>query len=440
MKKRQHLQSPAWFPYPSSWLKALILAWWIAGINLTIDRLAIAPYLLTQFAENREFSIVVLMGILLLQIPAIALVHHLFSLFFHLFIPQFILPVYGKAWYGLKKRLPRQLKSRLKSKRKSRRSPSAKKRSFAIFPRLINWWAGLYSWLVFILSTIIAVTLYTLLLPWFELSYERIIFNYKHFWETDNFYQVSLWISLILIWITAAAILYQIESLFKQKIIWQNSVLTAPQKLKNKNIEETVPIVVELNKNNLRGKSGKNKSTIDIHIKLPEEEVLTRETLRKIARVSVRDRRRINSSNSAAWKQIFVLLIVAILAGGIYGIYQRENSVITSNVSPQNNVISTKVIEKPREKPSPPPSQTTVLPPPDPFSMAVNRATNASEMTQQASTRIEWEAVASQWQDAVELMKVVPAFHPNYRVARQKAIEYQYNANYARRVAANSRE
>ena len=451
MKKRQNLQFPAWFPDPSSWLKAVILAWWMAGIALTIERMAVWHYLLTQFGENRELLVVFFMGILLLQIPAIALIHHLLGLFFHGFFPRFILPPLNYGWQGLKKMLSPQSKSRLKGKQKPWRSPLVNKRSTGIFPTLINWWAGLYSWLVFILSTIIAVTLYTLLLPWFDLSYERIIFNYKHLWETDNFYQFSLWISFALIWITAAAILYQIERSFKLKISAKKSILNTSSASTTETIGETVPIVVELNNIKSQGKAGKNTSTIDIHIKLSEAEIFAGNNIKKVARVSLGDRCQMKSMDSAAWKPILALLTIAVLAGGIYGVYLRQNSrkaVEIILVSSPNNLPNKKeekkeespATSKPVEKPLPFPSQTAVLPPPDPFAMAVNRATNAAEMTQQANSRIEWEAVASQWQDAVELMKVVPAFHPNYRVARQKAIEYQFNANYARRVAANSRE
>ncbi|MDT9341995.1 hypothetical protein VV11_022295 [Trichodesmium erythraeum 21-75] len=65
-------------------------------------------------------------------------------------------------------------------------------------------------------------------------------------------------------------------------------------------------------------------------------------------------------------------------------------------------------------------TKTIVLPPPDPFILAVNRAMNAAEMAQSAQSKIEWEAVASQWQDATELMKIVPPSHPKYKKARKK--------------------
>lgn len=209
---------------------------------------------------------------------------------------------------------------------------------------------------------------------------------------------------------------------------------------------ERVPIVVEFNRGKKGGKTDKKTSTIDIHIKLPESQVLSRKNGIKRANTFIQSGGKLSSGNSGRWRTLLTFFTISVLAAGIYGLYLNSkkadvaarvsspgsSQVISANVSP--------VTPKPLVKPSPLPSQTAVLAPPDPFKMAVNRAINAAEMTQKASSRIDWEAVASQWQDAVELMKVVPAFHPNYGVARQKAIEYQYNANYARRVAANSRE
>lgn len=227
MKYLKNIDLPSWFPYPSSWLKAVILAWFVTGIAFTTDRMAMGDYLLAKLGENRELLVVFSLGILLLFIPAIALFHHLLHLFFHRFIPEFILPTFRGTLAAIKKRSSRESKVKLKTSQKTRRSPAINNYSTAILPTLINWWAGLYSWLVFILSTILAVTLYTLLLPWFDLSYETISFNYNQIWETKSFYQFSLWVSFALIWITTAAILDHIEHLFKLKISSIKPILTA---------------------------------------------------------------------------------------------------------------------------------------------------------------------------------------------------------------------
>ena len=117
-------------------------------------------------------------------------------------------------------------------------------------------------------------------------------------------------------------------------------------------------------------------------------------------------------------------------------------SAITKEVNPKNSKVTgikTKPspIYSPTKKSLSIPTTTIVLPPPDPFTLAVNRALNAAEMAQSAKSQIEWEAVASQWQDATELMKIVPPSHPKYKEARKKVKEYQNYADYAIRVGKN---
>ncbi|MDY6805651.1 MAG: hypothetical protein SXA11_17840 [Cyanobacteriota bacterium] len=456
MKHLKNVRLPSWFPYPSSWLKAVILAWLVTGIAFTTDRMAIVDYSLAKFGENRELLVVFSLGILLVFIPAIALFHYLLHLFFHCFIPEFILPTLRRTWRVIKKRSFSQYKATLKNTKKHGRSPEINNYSTGILPTLINWWAGLYTWLVFILSTIIAVTVYTLLLSWFDLSYETISLNYNQIWETKNFYQFSLWLSFALIWITAAAILYHIEHLFKLKLIVEipifdtSNIEAENMVIANNNYEDidwnNLPVRVQINNSKKGRKSANKTSTIDIHIKLPESQVLSGKNGRKRAKASIQYGGKLSSGNWGRWRTLLAVFTISVLAAGIYGLYLNSKKAdVTAEVSSPgssqvSSAIASPVTPKPSVQPSPLPSGTAVLAPPDPFKMAVNRASNAAEMTQTASSRIEWEAVASQWQDAVELMKVVPAFHPNYAVARQKAIEYQYNANYARRVAANSRE
>lgn len=456
MKHLKNVRLPSWFPYPSSWLKAVILAWLVTGIALTIDGMAIVDNSLAKLGENRELLVVFSLGSLLMFIPAIALFHHLLHLFFHCFIPEFILPTLRRTWHLIKKRSFSESKARLKNQKQHRRSPQINNYSTAILPTLINWWAGLYTWLVFILSTIIAVTVYTLLLPWFDLSYETINLNYNQIWETKNLDRFSLWLSFALIWITTAAILYHIEHLFKlkltvEKLIFDSSNIDVPDMvIASNDLDDmdwqNLPIQVKINNDKKGSKSANKTSTIDIHIQLAESQLLSGKNGIKRANTSILYGSKLSSGNWVRWRTLLTVFTISVLAAGMYGLYlnSKKTDVAAEVPSPGSSqvisAIADPVTPKPSAKPSPVPSKTAVLAPPDPFKMAVNRASNAAEMTQKASSRIEWEAVASQWQDAVELMKVVPAFHPNYGVARQKAIEYQYNANYARRVAANSRE
>lgn len=65
------------------------------------------------------------------------------------------------------------------------------------------------------------------------------------------------------------------------------------------------------------------------------------------------------------------------------------------------------------------------------FRWAVNRAMNAAELTQTASSKDEWSTVSAWWEEAIELMKAVPKSHPKYQLAQDKIQEYQQKLTYA---------
>lgn len=66
------------------------------------------------------------------------------------------------------------------------------------------------------------------------------------------------------------------------------------------------------------------------------------------------------------------------------------------------------------------------------FSDAVRTATNASELTQSATTVFDWAVVASLWESAISLMSSVPESSPNKLVSQEKIEEYKSYLNYAR--------
>ncbi|MEG3833328.1 hypothetical protein QUA46_02805 [Microcoleus sp. MON2_D6] len=82
------------------------------------------------------------------------------------------------------------------------------------------------------------------------------------------------------------------------------------------------------------------------------------------------------------------------------------------------------------------PAPKAAAPKPDSWREAVNTAQKAAISAQTAQSQNEWIAVASQWQQAVKLMRAVPSTSPNYQKAQQKAAEYQANLIVANRRAA----
>ncbi|MEP6516989.1 hypothetical protein [Microcoleus vaginatus] len=82
------------------------------------------------------------------------------------------------------------------------------------------------------------------------------------------------------------------------------------------------------------------------------------------------------------------------------------------------------------------PAPKAAAPKPDSWREAVNTAQKAAISAQTAQSQNEWIAVASEWQQAVKLMRAVPSTSPNYQKAQQKAAEYQANLIVANRRAA----
>ncbi|MBD2577523.1 hypothetical protein [Oscillatoria sp. FACHB-1406] len=71
----------------------------------------------------------------------------------------------------------------------------------------------------------------------------------------------------------------------------------------------------------------------------------------------------------------------------------------------------------------------------DPFAEAVKSATTAAQLAQVAKTSSDWQLVAQQWQTAATLMNSVPSDRVQFNLARQKAVEYEKNFQYARKNA-----
>ncbi len=71
----------------------------------------------------------------------------------------------------------------------------------------------------------------------------------------------------------------------------------------------------------------------------------------------------------------------------------------------------------------------------NPWYFGVKSAQSAAQKAQTAKTKSEWNAVATDWQKAVDLMKKVPESDPNYQTAQTKVLEYQNNLDIAKQRA-----
>ncbi|WP_042891964.1 hypothetical protein, partial [Anaplasma marginale] len=166
-----------------------------------------------------------------------------------------------------------------------------------------------------------------------------------------------------------------------------------------------------------KGKLSKKDGSLDIHIMLPGIKSIDDRGGRNILNFYLEEQPIVSAKRKTKLGQrLLILLLIPIVAFGIYGFYKwqsdRESGVVSSLTSPiASPVISEtqKILEKSREpsalltpiaspsaKLSPPASissKTAVLPPPDPYKLAINRATNAAIMAQSAKLKVEWEAV-----------------------------------------------
>ncbi|MBO0348411.1 hypothetical protein J0895_04690 [Phormidium pseudopriestleyi FRX01] len=67
----------------------------------------------------------------------------------------------------------------------------------------------------------------------------------------------------------------------------------------------------------------------------------------------------------------------------------------------------------------------------DPFERAVATAETASQLTKSAFSLYDWNAIASQWQEAIALLQTVPPTHSKHPLVAQKITAYQTALDYA---------
>ncbi|MDF5729826.1 MAG: hypothetical protein PUP92_17900 [Rhizonema sp. PD38] len=165
------------FPYPGSWLSALLLSVLMTGFVALIKHNDLLLNFTTKWLDKPEVFTIILIIILILPIPALALFHHFFL--------SRVIPTI----------------------------PGEKINHQGLFPGLISWWESLYSWLVLILSTLSATLFCTPLLPLFKLDYETIVF-------AESQFSRNIQVIFAIVWLLSATLFYQIEYLFKLRLIY----------------------------------------------------------------------------------------------------------------------------------------------------------------------------------------------------------------------------
>lgn len=174
------MKYPRWFPYPSSWLDAILLTLLTAGIIRVIEVVLKVGAISSYALEDMKPFLFCLFIALLSPIPIIAWVHHLIHLL-------------------LSKGAPKLQNSEMANTK-------------GLFPSLLSWWEGLWSWTVMTLSfiTIMAAIL---------LTYKLFNFDPQIYIQgsIDRYKQFELFIFSV--WLLTSAYLYQIAHLVEQKLL-----------------------------------------------------------------------------------------------------------------------------------------------------------------------------------------------------------------------------
>lgn len=172
-----------WFPYPSSWIKALSLIIFLNVIVFIVRITLISSFRISVFINSPHLLVLFGTFALLTPIPIIAFTHHVL----HLFLSKYISAI---------------------------QTPEMKNtRGMKI--QIFSWWEGLYGWLVIIISIMIATAVSTFLLPLFDLDFSIEVSQYT------SYQKQIITIFGILILVTSA-LLYQFEYCFKRGLLFVN--------------------------------------------------------------------------------------------------------------------------------------------------------------------------------------------------------------------------
>ena len=166
-----------WFPYPSSWLKAFFIMIFLNVIMFIVRMITTKGYLNAVIINNPYMFAFLVIFALLAPIPLITFTHHILYLFLSEYISAIQTPEM-KNTRGMK-------------------------------IKIFSWCEGLYSWLVIVISIIIASALYTFFLPLLVVLEPAT----RYAWLITIFSIASL---------ISAALLYQFEYCFKRRLLFVN--------------------------------------------------------------------------------------------------------------------------------------------------------------------------------------------------------------------------
>ncbi|MDF5712588.1 MAG: hypothetical protein PUP93_01565 [Rhizonema sp. NSF051] len=339
------------FPYPGSWLSALMLSVLMSGFFALIKQNNLLLNFATKWLDRPEVLTTILIIILILPIPAIALFHHFFL--------SRVIPTI----------------------------PGEKINHQGLFPGLISWWESLYSWLVLILSTLSATLFCTPLLPLFKLDYETIV-------SAESQFSRNIQVIFAIVWLLSATLFYQIEYLFKLRLVYGDTLISTPESASNSPIESNVQDDIGLTQIQTEQPAKKKQNVFQVlskHRSLP--------------------------------KKIFTTIVIFLIALWLYLFAKlpEARQPISANILWKN--LSPEMISK---------SPNSLD---DTYDLALKKAQRAAKLTKSAQSQDEWKIVVDKWLEAIKLMESVPSSDSNYSLAQQKIVLYQIHREFAQKNA-----
>ncbi|MUG97955.1 hypothetical protein F7734_38870 [Scytonema sp. UIC 10036] len=357
MKK---LGLPMWLPYPSAWLNALIVSVFMAGLGAFIRRSNLLDYYLGKWSQQPELSSVMLILLLISPIPAIAFFHHFF-------LSRFIPAIPGE----------------------SVKTPQG------LVPGIISWRESLYGWLVFVLSTLIAALICIPFLSLFKVDYEKIIYTY-------NQPHRGVQILFAAVWIVSAAFLYQLEYLFKDRLLFVDDFISEEPSVAQEQTAEIQP---------------ENQQAEAIATQTPATEVSSKKKT-NITELIVKYRK--------LPQRIFTLVLITV--AGLWMYFFANLPKVKQTVSANLSYIE-KQLAVPAE--TTPPEDST-------YQKGLKKAKSATRLTKSAQSEDEWKTVSRRWEEAIKLMESVPTSSPNYSLAQQKILQYQLHREFAKQMLSSN--
>lgn len=339
------------FPYPGSWLSALMLSVLMTGFVALLKQNNLVLNFATKWLDRPEVLTTILIIILILPIPAIALFHHFFL--------SRVIPTI----------------------------PEEKINHQGLFPGLISWWESLYSWLVLVLSTLSATLFCTPLLPLFKLDYEKII-------SIESQSSRNIQVIFATVWLLSATLFYQIQYLFKLRLIYGVPVISTPESSSDTSIESHVQDEIGLTQIQTEQQVKKKQNVFQLLLK-----------------------------HRSLPKKIFTTVLIFLIALWLYLFAKlpEARQPISANLLWKN--VSPEMISK---------SSNSLD---DTFDLALKKARRAAKLTKSAQSQDEWMIVVDKWQEAIKLMESVPSSDSNYSLAQQKIVLYQIHREFAQKNA-----